>query len=86
MSHMTHRSGEADRRQSEDRLSSHFKQLLSNQVNQIVSRIDASRGPDIVTEVSTRLEKQIKATLTSLVQQEIKRSSVVLYESFHHAD
>ncbi|WVF67284.1 hypothetical protein IAT40_002034 [Kwoniella sp. CBS 6097] len=63
-------------KKTEDRLSNHLKQLLKNELTTLNARLDGLTGPDFAADVSARVERQIKGSLSNTISQEIKKSVI----------
>ncbi|OCF43692.1 hypothetical protein I317_02444 [Kwoniella heveanensis CBS 569] len=63
-------------KKTEDRLSNHLKQLLKNEITTLNVRLDGLVGPDFAADVSARVERQIKGSLSNTIAQEIKKSVI----------
>ncbi|WRT70042.1 uncharacterized protein IL334_007036 [Kwoniella shivajii] len=63
-------------KKTEDRLSNHLKQLIKNEITALNVRLDGLTGPDFAADISTRIERQVKASLSNTITQEIKRSLI----------
>ncbi|WVQ94883.1 hypothetical protein IAU59_001968 [Kwoniella sp. CBS 9459] len=63
-------------KKTEDRLSNHLKQLLKNELTALNVRLDGLTGPDFAADMSARVERQIKGSLSNVITQEIKKSVI----------
>lgn len=61
--------------QTEDRLSNNIKQQLSNHITSIGSKLDGGKS-DSAVEIAAKVETQVKASLSTIISQEIKQKCV----------
>ncbi|WWC72202.1 uncharacterized protein I206_106162 [Kwoniella pini CBS 10737] len=63
-------------KKTEDRLSNHLKQLVKNEITALNVRFDGLTGPDFASDISARVERSIKGSLSNTITQEIKKTVI----------
>ena len=69
----------------EDRIVTQFRQALSGQIGGINSRIDSMGGDKLATDITVRVEKELKGMMTTLIQDEVKKRWVSFRRPTHPA-